>query len=92
METIMSTLALLGTVAAAPLETSKPAEPRLDFFRRLLEAREARARQHCQRYLAEQSDGRLRTLGFSPDDIEALRNGAPILPSSSPSRTQNADY
>jgi hypothetical protein len=75
----MSTLALLGTAAAVPLG-ERQAKSRDSSFKRLLTAREAEARQRTRGYLAGQSNERLAGLGFTADDIAALRKGAFQLP------------
>jgi hypothetical protein len=72
MEMIMSTIALraAGLVASA-------VEPKSgkSLVQRLLEARENEARRRVVSYLAAMDDGRLQGLGFTPDDIAALRAG-----------------
>jgi hypothetical protein len=77
-ETIMSTLALAsapGAVAALG-PTTKPS-----LFQRLIAVRERDALRRIHAFLAVQSDLRLQDLGYSAEDIEAIRQGRPIWPS-----------
>ena len=68
----MSTLTIpLGNIA--PSAAAAPASPGL--FARLIQGRETRARREIVSYLMSQSDDRLAGLGFSSDDIRALREG-----------------
>jgi hypothetical protein len=75
----MSTLALLGTAAAVPLG-ERQTKSRPSLFKRLLAAREAEARRRTRSYLAGQSSERLAALGFTADDLAALRKGESRLP------------
>jgi len=68
----MSTIALR---AAGVIASAVEAEPGKSLIRRLLEARENEARRRVLGYLAAMDDGRLQGLGFSADDIAALRAG-----------------
>ena len=77
----MSTLALLAPLSAGPAATERPAKAVKGLFRRLLAAREAEARQRTVLYLAWQPEDRLTALGYTADDIAALRKGEFRLPS-----------
>jgi hypothetical protein len=76
----MSTLALRAEDAAVIAADSWPKA----LFARLIEAREEEARRRVRSYLASLDDGRLASLGFTEDDICALRNGELRLPMSPP--------
>ena len=74
----MSTLALAsapGAVAAAEPNT----EPSL--FQRLIGARERDALRRIRAFIAVQSDQRLEGLGYTAEDIEAIRQGRSLSPS-----------
>jgi hypothetical protein len=67
----MSTLALAsapGTVAAEPY--TKPG-----LFQRLIAARERDTLRRIHAFIAVQSDQRLQDLGYTAEDIEAIRQG-----------------
>jgi len=68
----MSTLALR---AAGVIASAVQPEPGLSFLQRLIAAREEEAKRRVVSHLAAMDDGRLAGLGFSPDDIKALRIG-----------------
>jgi hypothetical protein len=69
---VMSAIALRPTDVAI---ASRESTPRPSFLQRLIKAREAEARRHVQGYLAAQSDARLEDLGFTPGEIETMRQG-----------------
>jgi uncharacterized protein YjiS (DUF1127 family) len=73
----MSTLALR---AAGVLASAVESQPGLSFVGRLLAARENEARRRVVNYLAAMDDARLQDLGFTADDIGALRRGEPRRP------------
>lgn len=73
----MSTLALGSAVAVSPAIESKP---RPSLFQRLIEAREKEATRRVHAFLVTLSDERLHDLGYSPDDIAALRDGQFRMP------------
>ena len=73
----MSTLALR---AAGIIASAVEPEPQLSFVQRLLLAREQQAKQRVIGHLAAMDDDRLHGLGFSGDDIAALRAGELRLP------------
>jgi hypothetical protein len=77
MEMIMSTLAVR---AAGVLASAVEPKPGLTFVGRLLAARENEARRRVVGYLAAMDDARLLDLGFTSDDIAALRRGQPRQP------------
>jgi hypothetical protein len=77
METIMSTLAVR---AAGLFASAVEPQPRLSFVDRLLAARENEAKRRVVNYLAAMDDARLQGLGFTADDIGALRRGEPRRP------------
>jgi hypothetical protein len=77
MEMIMSTLAIRG---AGALASAVEPRPGLSFVGRLLAAREDAAKQRVVAHLAAMDDARLQGLGFSADDIAALRSGKYRLP------------
>ena len=70
----MSTLAVR---AAGVLASAVEPQSGLSFVDRLLAARENEARRRVVTYLAAMDDARLQGLGFTPDDIAALRRGEP---------------
>jgi hypothetical protein len=74
----MSTKALTH-VAIRP----SPVSGKLSYFvARLIRAREDAAKESVRRWLSEQSDDRLKSsLGFSEDEIRALRTGEFRVPS-----------
>jgi uncharacterized protein YjiS (DUF1127 family) len=79
METIMSTLTMqLRGIASRDVSIATP-QPGL--LARLIESQDERARRHTLSFLAARTDQRLKDLGFSADDIRALRNGELRLPS-----------
>jgi hypothetical protein len=73
----MSTLALR---AAGLFASAVEPKPGLSFVDRLLAARESEARRRVVTHLAAMDDARLQGLGFSTDDIGALRRGQPRAP------------
>ena len=68
----MSTLALR---AAGVIASAVQPKPGLSFMQRLIAAREAEAKRRVLSLLAAIDDVRLAGLGFTPDDIKALRGG-----------------
>jgi len=74
MEMIMSTLALLSADAAVE-PSAKPS-----LFQRLIQARENEALRHIQQFLNWQSDERLQNLGYTAEDIAAIRQGQLAMP------------
>lgn len=74
----MSTLALELAGEFAPAATS---EAKPGFWSRLIEARQAQANRVASVHLAAKGDARLTALGYSKDDIRALRAGELRLPS-----------
>jgi hypothetical protein len=77
MELIMSTLALR---AAGLFASAVEHQPAMSFVARLLAARENEAWRRVVGYLAVIDDARLQGLGFSGEDIAALRAGQPRRP------------
>jgi hypothetical protein len=77
MEMIMSTLALR---AAGVIASAVEPKPGLSFVTRLLAAREDQAKRRVLGYLAAMDNARLAGLGFTADDIRALRAGELRLP------------
>jgi uncharacterized protein YjiS (DUF1127 family) len=77
MEMIMSTLAweLAGDIAPA-----EQTEAKAGFWSRFIESRQARANRRVCAHLVAMGDERLMELGFSKDDIRALRMGVISLP------------
>ena len=73
----MSTLALWSADTTVPTVEPK-AKPSL--LQRLIEAREKGALRRIQAFLNWQSDERLRDLGYTAADIEAIRQGRLTLP------------
>jgi hypothetical protein len=74
---IMSTLALWSADGASPaIETRR--KPSL--FQRLIMAREKEAARRVHSFLLAQSDEHLQDLGYTPEDIAALRDGQLRLP------------
>ena len=73
----MSTLALR---AAGLFASAVEPKPGLSFVERLLAARENEARRRVVTHLAAMDDARLQGLGFTADDISALRRGEPRRP------------
>lgn len=69
----MSTATMRRGEADAATEFS--ARPIVDFFKRVTEARETKAKRHVADYLAACSDDRLTHLGLSTEDIRAVRAG-----------------
>jgi hypothetical protein len=68
----MSTLAL-ASAAGADAAVEPSTKPSL--FQRLIEARERDALRRIHAFLAVESDQRLRDLGYTAEDIEAIRQG-----------------
>lgn len=68
----MSTLALWSADAASTAAESKP---RPSLFARLIRSREREATRRVHSFLIVQSDERLKDLGYSFEDIAALRAG-----------------
>jgi uncharacterized protein YjiS (DUF1127 family) len=77
MEMIMSTLAweLAGEIAPA-----EQIETKAGFWSRFIAARQARANRRVCAHLVAMGEERLTELGFSKDDIRALRAGVIRLP------------
>jgi hypothetical protein len=73
----MSTLAIR---AAGVLASAVQAGDRPGLVQRLLAARENQPKRHVIARLAAMDDARLKGLGFSADDISALRAGGFRLP------------
>ena len=73
----MSTLALWSADTASPAIESKP---RPSLFARLLKSREREAARRVHSFLMAQPDERLKDLGYSPEDIAALRAGESRMP------------
>ena len=73
----MSTLSweLAGDIAPADETEAKPG-----FWSRFVESRQARVNRRVSTHLAAMGDRRLTELGFSKDDIRALRTGVISLP------------
>lgn len=69
----MSTATMRRGEADAATEFS--ARPIVDFFKRVFEAREAKAKHDVAAYLATSSNERLMQLGLSAEDIRAIRTG-----------------
>lgn len=77
----MSALSLRAEdVAAAAADTEKE-WPKSGLMRRLIKAREAEARRRVRMYLVAMDDERLMSLGFTEEDIRALRRGEARAPS-----------
>jgi hypothetical protein len=74
---IMSTLALWSADSASPAIASNP---KPSFFARLIKAREREAARRIHSFLITQSDERLAELGYTREDIVALRDGQVRLP------------
>ncbi len=72
---IMSTTTVFGRADAYGHSV-----PRTTFLERLFAARMAHAERAVRPYLAQQSDERLSTLGFSPSEIRAIRAGGNAAP------------
>lgn len=68
----MSTLALRG---AGVIASAVEPKSELSFIQRLLKARENEAKRRVLTYLAAMDEGRLKELGFTQNDIDALRSG-----------------
>lgn len=73
----MSTLALR---AAGVIASAVEPKPGSSLVQRLLAAREDQAKRRVVSYLAAMDDARLAGLGFTPDDVKALRAGELRLP------------
>lgn len=73
----MTTLAL--GLADALASAAEP-KPKSGLFKHLIAARENQARRRAVSYLAWMDDERLKGLGFTAEDIEALRTGELRLP------------
>jgi uncharacterized protein YjiS (DUF1127 family) len=73
-----------GTKAISPHEAIAAEEPRAGFFdrafRRIIAAREARARAIVNQHLAHLSEERLLDLGFEPAEIKKLRASGSAAP------------
>jgi uncharacterized protein YjiS (DUF1127 family) len=67
----------MSTIAMSPANASALAAPkrRSSLVQRLIKWREEAARQRIRAYLAAMDDARLAGLGFTADDIQALRRG-----------------
>jgi uncharacterized protein YjiS (DUF1127 family) len=74
---MMSTLALR---AAGTFASAVEPKPGSSLVKRLLAARENQAKRRVVGHLAAMDDARLAGLGFTPDDIFALRAGELRLP------------
>ena len=74
----MSTLAL--GLADALASAAQPKPKRLGLIQRLIEAREVQAKRRVLGYLTAMDDQQLTGLGFTAEDIEALRQGELRLP------------
>jgi hypothetical protein len=70
---IMSTATMRRGEADAATEFS--ARPIADLVKRVIEAREAKAKRQVAAYLASCSNERLMQLGLSAEDIRAVRTG-----------------
>ena len=73
----MSTLALR---AAGLIASAVEAKPGSSFLQRFLAARENQAKRRVREYLAAMDDAPLIGLGFTIEDIRALRSGELRLP------------
>jgi uncharacterized protein YjiS (DUF1127 family) len=74
---IMSTLALWSADAAS---TAIETRPKPSLFQRLIKAREREATRRVHTFLLTLSDERLRDLGYTREDIAALRDGQVRMP------------
>jgi hypothetical protein len=74
----MSTVALKSAFDAAPTGASGP---KLGVFQRLIRMREREALRQILAFLASKSDERLADMGYTAEDIEALRRGKLHFPS-----------
>ena len=74
----MTTLALWPAEAATPTVELK-AKPSL--FQRLIKAREREAWRRIHMFLASHGDERLKDLGYTAKDIQAIRQGWLTMPS-----------
>jgi hypothetical protein len=75
---IMSSLAL--GLADALASAAQPKPKRLGLVQRLIQVREDQAKRRVLGYLTPMDDQRLTSLGFTAEDIEALRQGELRLP------------
>jgi hypothetical protein len=73
----MNTLAIRAGGVIASSVQSRPGQ---SFFQRLIAARENEAKRRVVGYLAAMDDARLEGIGFTADDIKALRSGQMRLP------------
>jgi hypothetical protein len=73
----MSTLALWSTDTAAP---AVQPNVRPGLFQSLIEARERGVRRDIQAFLNWQSDEGLNELGYTAEEIEAIRQGRLTIP------------
>jgi hypothetical protein len=78
-ETIMSTLALAASAAGAVAGVEPNTKPSL--IQRLIAARERDTLRRIRAFIAVQSDQRLQDLGYTAEDIEAIRQGRSLWPS-----------
>lgn len=69
----MSTATMRRGEADAASEFST--RPIADLFKRVIEAREVKAKRHVAAYLASRSNERLTQLGLSAEDIRDVRTG-----------------
>lgn len=74
----MSTLAL--GLADALASAAQPKPKRIGLVQRLIQAREDQAKRRVLGYLNAMDDQQLTSLGFTAEDIEALRQGELRLP------------
>jgi hypothetical protein len=74
---IMSTLALWSADAASSAIGTKP---RSGLFARLIKAREREATRRIHSFLIAQSNEHLKDLGYTSEDIAALRAGEVRMP------------
>ena len=89
-EMIMSTLSLRAEDMAAAAADTETERTKPSLFQRLIKAREEEARRRVRMYLVAMDDERLMSLGFSEDDIRALRSGEARLPSAATNSTGKA--
>jgi hypothetical protein len=76
-EKIMSTLALWSADAVS---STTETMPRPSLFARLIKSREREATRRIHSFLITQSDERLKDLGYTSEDIAALRAGEVRMP------------
>ena len=71
-EMIMSTTAF-WLAGASVAGTGK--QPKVGFLQRLIKAREREALRRIHSFLSAQTDQHLKDLGYTPEDIQAMREG-----------------